>query len=335
MKCIYCKNDITESSKSTEHVFPEAFGCPDSWILECVCKDCNNEFGRNMERYLAGDSLEGLWRLQKIGSRSKKPIRQIRIKMHIPDEDGYGEFRGVIIYADFSQIDSLYLPAQILTFCNDGERKFTLVYKMTDEEIKNIPGKFEFFAHNENEYKQVAERLKKLGKKLEEGKIHRLPETAIGRDGKIKVDIEGVIDSVIFRTIAKIAFNYLAKVKGSSYALDQNFDSIRDYIKTGNKPNFKIVRIEKGHILAEETKDQYFLEGHIFTIETRGDDIISKVTLSNSLSFYYVVYLGKIGLIWHDIKCGHAYSLKEDKMIPLFSPTFLILKSKLRKIFGY
>lgn len=96
-----------------------------------------------------------------------------------------------------------------------------------------------------------------------------------------------------------------------------------------------MIRIEKGHILAEETRNQYFLEGHIFTIETRGDNIISKIALTNSFSFYYVVYLGKIGLIWHDIKSGHAYSLKEDKMIPLFSPTFLIIKSKLQRIFGY
>jgi len=335
MLCIYCKNEINVANASVEHVFPSAFGCPDDWVLDCVCRNCNNEFGSTIERYLAGDSIEGLWRLQKIGSRSKKPIRQTRIKIHIPDEERYGEFRGIILYADFAQMDSLYLPPQILTFGIAGERKFTLIEKMTDEEIKNVDGRFEFFAHNEKEYNQIAERLKQLGKKLEEGKINQLPATAINKNGKLEVEIEGVMDSVIFRTIAKIAFNYLAKAKGADYALDQSFDSIRDYIKTGNKPNFKIVRIEKGHVLAEETKNKYFLEGHIFTIQTRGDDIISKIALTNAFNFYYVVYLGKIGLIWHDIKSGHAYSLKEDKMIPLFSPTFLILKSKLRRIFGY
>lgn len=220
MKCIYCKNNITEDNKSIEHVFPESFGCPDNWILDCVCKDCNNEFGRSMERYLAGDSLGGLWRLQKIGSRSKKPIRHIRIKMHIPDEDRYGDFRGLILYGDFAQMDSLYLPAQIVTFTNNGKRKPSLIANMTDGEIKNITGKFEFFAHNEKEYTQVAEHLKKLGKKIEEGKVNRLPETAINKNGKLEVEIEGVMDSIIFRTIAKIAFNYLAKAKGAKYALD-------------------------------------------------------------------------------------------------------------------
>ncbi len=335
MRCIYCKNNITEFNKSIEHVFPEAFGCPDSWTMDCVCRDCNNEFGRTLERYLASDSIEGLWRLQKIGSKSKKPVRQTRITIRIPDEDRYGNFKGVILYADFAQMDSLYLPAQILTFSSSDEKKSILIEKMSDEEIKNVTGRFILFAHNEKEYKQAVERLKQLGKKFEEDDINRLPITAINNDGKLEVETEGIMDAVIFRAIAKLAFNYLAKVKGADYVLDQKFDLIRDYIKTGNKPNFKMVKIEKGHILTEETNKRYFLEGHIFTVETRGNIIISKVALTNAFNFYYVVYLGEVGPIWYDIKSGHAYSLEEDKIIPLFSPTFLILKSRLRRVFGY
>ncbi len=96
MNCIYCKKDIKEDNKSTEHIFPKSFGCPDTWTIDCVCMDCNNEFGKTIERYLAGDSIEGLRRLQKLGSRSKKPIKQTRLKINIPDEDRYGEFRGAI-----------------------------------------------------------------------------------------------------------------------------------------------------------------------------------------------------------------------------------------------
>ncbi len=136
-------------------------------------------------------------------------------------------------------------------------------------------------------------------------------------------------------SIAKISFNYLAKVKGAEYALDQRFDLIRDYIKTGNKPNFTIVKIEKGHILAEETNNRYLLEGHIFTIETKGNDIISKVALTNMFNFYYIVRLGGVGLIWHNIATGHAYSLQDDKMIQLFTPTFLSIASKLKQLFGH
>ena len=120
IKCIYCKCEITESNKSNEHVFPQSFGCPDTWTMDCVCRGCNIAFGQSIERYLARDSLEGLWALKKIGSRSGKPIRQMRIKLNVPDEDKYGEFRGAIVYADFSQKGGLLLPAQILLKDDQG-----------------------------------------------------------------------------------------------------------------------------------------------------------------------------------------------------------------------
>jgi hypothetical protein len=334
MVCIYCKKNIDAKNRSTEHVFPQSFGCLDDWTIDCVCKSCNNELGGTIERRLASDSMEGLWRLQKIGSRSKKPIRQTRIKINIPDEDRYGEFRGLILYADFSQMDSLYLPAQVIVLADSGAKQYYLLEDMSDEDIRNIPGRFGLFTHNENEYNQAVERFKRLGKKFE-NEISSLPSTAINADGKLEVETEAVMDAVIFRTIAKIAFNYLAKVKGYEYVVNQKFDVIREYVRIGIKPHINPVRIERGHILTEETDNRYFLEGHIFTIETKGPHIISKICLTNTFNFYYVVTLGDVGPIWHDIKSGHAYSLKESKIIPLFSPTFLTLTSKLKKIFGY
>ena len=333
MKCIYCKNDIDDKNRSTEHVFPQSLGCPDDWTIDCVCRNCNNELGGTIERRLAGDSMEGLWRLQKIGSRSKKPIKQERIKIHIPDEERYGEFRGIILYADFSQMDGLYMPAQAVVTKDSGIREHCLIEDMNDEDIKNIPGRFGLFAHNEIEYNQAVDRFKRLGKKFDK-EIQNLPQTAINDDGKLEVEIEGILDVVIFRTIAKIGFNYLAKMKGYEYVLNQKFDSVREYVRAGVKPQINPVRIEKGHVLAEETSNRYFLEGHIFTIETRGSQIVSKICLTNLFNFYYVVNLGDIGPIWHDIKSGHAYSLKEDKILPLFTPTYLTIASRLKKMFG-
>ena len=104
MQCIYCKNTIDDSNCSVEHVFPRSFGCPDTWTIDCVCRKCNNELGGTIERRLSGDSMEGLWRLQRLGSRSKKPIKQERIKIRVPEEERYGEVRGIILYADFSHI---------------------------------------------------------------------------------------------------------------------------------------------------------------------------------------------------------------------------------------
>ena len=137
MNCIYCKNPIAEKNSSEEHVFPQSFGCPDSWTMDCVCTECNTSFGRSIERFLAGDSLEGLWRLQKIGSRSGKPIRQIGLRINIPNEDKYGDFNGVIVYFDFSKKDSLILPSQIVLKDDQGNKKYFLLDDVEKEEVKN------------------------------------------------------------------------------------------------------------------------------------------------------------------------------------------------------
>ena len=331
MNCIYCKNEISSENASNEHVFPEAFGCPNDWLLDCVCRLCNNEFGRTIERFLASDSIEGIWRLQVLGSRSKKHIKQTCIKINIPDEERYGGFRGAIVYADFRVKDSLYLPAQVLIIDENEKRKFTLLEKMTDDDIKNFTTRFELIAQNKEEYESATTRLRRLGKKLEEP-IVGLPSTALSKDGKLEIEVEGVMNAEIFRAIAKISFNYLAKVKGSCYALDSKFDSLREFIRTGQRQlNYKPVTIEAGHVLRDETPRKYAFEGHLFTIESRNDDIIGKVVLTNMYNYYYVVKLGNLGLIWHDVKSGHAYSVKEKKISPLFSATFFELASRLSR----
>jgi hypothetical protein len=337
MKCIYCKDDITETNKSEEHVFPESFGCPNNWTMDCVCIKCNNDFGKTIERYLAGDSIAGLWRLQKIGSRSKKPVKQTRIKINIPNEEKYGEFIGAIVYFDFSKKDSLLLPSQILIKDEQGNRKFFLVEDIERDDVKNELNKhkdrgFWIFAHNADNERTAIEKLKQIGIEFKPIKEEKLPISALEDDGKFKVIVEGIMDNMIFRAIAKIAFNYLAKVKGHDCVLDSKFDIIREYIKSGTKPNFNIVKIEEGHILADETNDKYFFEGHIFTIQSQGNRIFGKVSLSNTFAFYYVVDLGELGPIWYELKSGHAYSLKEAKIIPLFSSTFIIPYKAHRKL---
>lgn len=329
MNCIYCNNPITQNNNSEEHVFPQSFGCPDSWTMNCVCIECNIGFGKSIERFLAGDSLEGLWRLQKIGSRSKKPIRQTRLKIHIPSEDKYGEFKGAVVYCDFSKKDSLILPSQIVLKDDEGNRKYFLLADLEKEEIKNDLNRYKekgfwILAHNASEEQKAIEKMKQVGIDFRPQKRGALPPSAVEKDGTLQVLVEGIIDDVLFRAIAKIAFNYLAKVKGAEFTLDSRFDTIREYIKTGVKPNFKIVEIKEGHILAEETFNKYFFEGHIFTIQTKGNRIIGKISLSNTFAFYYVVSLGEMD-VWHDLKSGHAYSLKDDKIIELFSPTMIAI----------
>ncbi|MEK7845904.1 MAG: hypothetical protein AAB257_02965, partial [Nitrospinota bacterium] len=245
----------------------------------------------------------------------------------IPNEDKYGNFKGAVVYCDFSKKDSLILPSQIVLEDDEGNKKYFLLDDIEKEEVKNELNRykdkvFRIFTHNKTEEQKAIEKMRQVGIVFKPQKGGMLPSSAVEEDDTLKVSVEGIIDDVLYRSIAKISFNYLAKIKGAEYALDSRFDAVREYIKTGDKPNFKMVEIKEGHILAEETDNKYFFEGHIFTIQTKGKRIIGKVSLSNTFAFYYVVKLGELE-VWHDLKSGHAYRLKDHKIIELFSPTMI------------
>ena len=328
MKCIYCKNEIKETQQNREHIFPKSFGCPDSWFLDCVCKNCNHKLGGTIERFLAGDSLESLRRLKYIGSRSKKSIKQIRLKINIPREDKYGKFAGATVYTDFSQRNKSKLPTQILIQDDEKNRKIFFLDDIEKDEIKEEIHKYKnknicIIFENEENKKQALDKLKNIDVDLKIYEEGKMPEGVV-ENNEIIVEVKSIIDIVILRAIAKIAFNYLTLIKGSNYVLDSRFDPVREFITKGIKPKYEIVKLKEGHILTDETNHIRFLNGHIFTIRIEGNSIISEITLFNSYTYYYYVYLGELGPIWHNIKSGHAYRFKDNKIIELFSPTFII-----------
>lgn len=52
----------------------------------------------------------------------------------------------------------------------------------------------------------------------------------------VEVFAESILDDIIFRGVAKIAFNFLTYVKGPDFVLLSDFDDTREYIRTGKKP---------------------------------------------------------------------------------------------------
>ena len=74
---------------------------------------------------------------------------------------------------------------------------------------------------------------------------HSRPET-------IGCDLEGVIDHVIFRSVAKIAFNYLAYWEGPDFLQNRVFDRARRYIRWQHVPGYKLIQIEDKAVLEDE-----------------------------------------------------------------------------------
>lgn len=63
--CIYCSEEKEDVDFNREHVIPDSFGAfENNLVITCVCKACNDFFGRELDMKLARDSAEGIDRFR-------------------------------------------------------------------------------------------------------------------------------------------------------------------------------------------------------------------------------------------------------------------------------
>jgi len=135
--------------------------------------------------------------------------------------------------------------------------------------------------------------------------------------GKHQVTLENIIriDEVNLRTIAKIAFNYMAQVRGSAYCLRSDFDSIRSFIRYGTRPPFAPATPSNTPILAYDTETKRQTLGHIIVLEKRdnGSTIQSRVSLFNGIT--YTVTLAKFfSGSFSSPDIGHHFDFQQKKI---------------------
>lgn len=322
MNCVYCKNKIIQGQNySEEHIFPESFSCPRELIIDCVCRDCNNRLGGTIDRYLAFDSFEGdkRWRVQT--KKYKKDLNHYkRLERIVPYEKQFGDYQGVNVAIDLADPGNYTIPSQIGFQDQRGMYRFKTLEELKNVDIeKQLEGlfrkKFKLFYPNREKRQElldfiVQHKIVKPSFKIESEQFGLPLE-----NGKLPIQMSAIINSEILRSIAKISFNYLAKVKGWDYLIKSQFDDIRTYIKDGKnlkKINFVIPNVP--HILYKETKIIKFLDGFIIVVELTNSYWTSKVSLFNDLT-YQVNLSRDSGLIWHPFRSGIAYDYKNKKVM--------------------
>src|SRR5579859_6371288 len=83
VSCVYCRAS-SDAQFPKEHVVPEAFGrFYDNLTLASVCGACNTFFNRNLELFLARDSVEALLR-GRYGLKAKSGKRNLTRPPHDP-----------------------------------------------------------------------------------------------------------------------------------------------------------------------------------------------------------------------------------------------------------
>jgi len=259
-RCIYCPKDLEDEEE--EHIFLESLGGKKG-SSEIVCTQCNHYFSQAIDKYLP-EALAAVRIL--LGVNPPTAVK-------LPEKDGEAEY----------------------LFYRDRRRKKLL--KVTKQLVEKEPGLREkFLVEIEGDPQQVADMIQGLIAKYGEGNFETGPiNWFTSRPAVVdSIDIGGHEQ---YRSVAKIAFNYLAYLATRGvYSLDvathPQFDSIRAYIRHGdnreiefpchldNRYSFELPDVEFSQLV----KDAVFNRVTIYCSAVHSN-IIAYVTILGSLTF--------------------------------------------------
>jgi len=326
-QCIYCKRIDVPFNR--EHVIPEAFGSygSDTMVLNnAVCQECNSRLGAEIDQVLSRDSYEALIRANSVpqGRGTGERFQPRRAWGNLPDHESWGVVRGARFVIDWNTRRPKLL-SQIIVRTREGALHTFLAHEFSGAEdalLQDLPpGAIQIVGTDVAEVDHLMELVRNRGIRLRERETVSAPPAAL--QSEIRTVIEGRIDTKTWRSIAKIAFNYLAFHEGVKFVLSDRFDPIRSYI-TGDRTDRAMVRLLNAPILAEETYYWRAFQGHLIAYQTEDRSLRGKVSLYNSIT-YEVMLCGDLGF-YLPLKNGHAFDPVESRASRLGSIPFGVLR---------
>jgi len=244
LTCIYCRQEKTESAFNTEHVVPKSLGTFDekNITLQTVCSDCNKYLGDKLDLLIGRSSMEALLRFVH-GVKSTSLIGELMytnlVVMYNGEEPWKGAKLKVIVEDDELVVDLL---AQVgLDLQGTGKAFFLL------NELKELNGDLKphlspsgrvFLIHKDEADKGfLLKELERLG--ISFTPSGEAPPLGIETIGGPNLSISYQEVDLIRRGLCKIAFEYFTSQMGLALALRSDFDAIRSYILSGQKPNYR------------------------------------------------------------------------------------------------
>jgi hypothetical protein len=324
MTCIYCH--AMGKSFPKEHVIPTAFGrFRDSLTLDCVCGGCNSFFSRELELFLTRDSVEALLRV-RYGLTVKGGRRKLGKSKLIIRVISLGDWHGARLVAQRNDTGDAITaePLPQVAFRKHGETE----WKWFLEEELDQTQQWERY-RTETDTKivgkpdEVVQRI--ISKMTRLGINFKKMGTFEKFGGHVEVFAEAMLDDIIFRGVAKIAFNFLAYVKGSEFALRSDFDAVRDYIRHGKKSQVPCVIASNVPILRGDNSLYRQTNGHVIVIDwdkmRRG--IVCMLSLFNHLT-YHVLLCSHYSGVWHAIQDGRHFDWQTHTISEVRPSTLLI-----------
>jgi hypothetical protein len=320
-----------------EHVIPEAFGTfePTSFVLyETVCKDCNHYFGCTLDLALSRDSMEALMRfrygIKPPSEAGDLPYRKLRLKVSEP-----GPWFGATVElqedSTCERVEPVPIGQAAFRWKGTESWKYLAEAELTEaalaEYVSPIPGTLEIRVMGPSaDHARIVQRLKDVGVNFLQQGTFAGPLTD---DGSIWLEVGATVDQIIFRAVAKIAFNYMTHQHGADFALRSDFDDVRNYIRYQTHPRWAarlpVVTPVADPILFDDTRQARQTNGHILTFDWSAGNtgFEARVSLFNTI-IYRVRLCPEFSGIWSpDYRRGHHFDIEDRTIEPLFSSALL------------
>jgi hypothetical protein len=331
--CIYCKRRGV--SFDGEHVIPKAFGKFDSNNLvlrNTVCRDCNNFFSRELEQPFSRGSLEAAMRV-RYGLKNPSDgneIRRDRVEFVIP----IGEFKGARLYLDASPYNTPYMsyhPQAGFKRASDNGRQFFLLQELqampsfkSDNSLRNDAHAIVLINNSKDERDQIFVEFERLKIKFKNA-LKAVPPTFTR---ETTLEIRAVVDKISARTIAKIAFNYMAAMMGSERCLHPDFDAVREFIRNGTDPRYQVFACSKQPVLASDSQHWRQTDGHLIALDVANAarQVRAKVSLFNALTYDILLCPRRSNPLLWPTDFGHHFNLR-DKIVSELTTSRTLLEN--------
>jgi hypothetical protein len=235
VRCLYCLEEKGTESFNREHVLNAAFGTFEgNLVLHCVCRDCNDKFGKSFDRKIARDSIESVERVRGGAIafkdfKSEGPRTTTTVRF-----DRTGPLRGALGH-NLPLLDGPGLacvPRPQVGFSAAGSSEIDW-YPLDEIPAPSAVGaKLRLVSGDPYEIHVHGASLADAQRALAVRGYDKLP-TPIEQpaySGPVQVQITFRVDSPELRAVTKMALSYLAATCSPPLALKPQFNEARRFV---------------------------------------------------------------------------------------------------------
>jgi hypothetical protein len=213
--CIYCRGSGDDLVFNSEHVLSQGFGMFEQnlTLVDEVCQDCNSTLGADVETPGIRGSIEGVHRfkagkLRSVSRLLKTPRDRVTFEL---GEPGWQDVQAYHVPTDDGEDVRVMFHPQVVVDFRNGRTKSFLLKDLAEAEagVLKDADRFRLYADSDEEQAALVEALDRLGIRPVWGDPIPMPP---GENGEALVKVSAVYDDVVRRLMAKMAFNYLARL---------------------------------------------------------------------------------------------------------------------------